>query len=112
MDPGRTVHDRTTDAVLTEADARAHPTDEVVPGPYVLLSVSDTGSGMDPAALPHIFEPFYTTKPFGQGTGLGLSMVYGTVKQHGGQMWASSEAGAGTTIRVYLPAVEVGCGTD
>jgi len=74
------------------------------PGLYALLSVSDTGHGMEEDTIAHIFEPFYTTKDVGKGTGLGLSMVYGIVKQHEGYVYCESKPGQGTTFRVYLPA--------
>jgi PAS domain S-box-containing protein len=103
MSPGGQLWIRVEHSSLTEDDARLRPGDEVRPGPYVLLTVSDTGSGMDEDTLRRAFEPFFTTKPFGNATGLGLATVYGIVKQHGGQVWASSKPGGGTTVRVYLP---------
>ncbi len=91
----------TGNAYLDEAYAREQ--DDVNPGQYVLISVSDTGSGMSKETLDRVFEPFFTTKDVGHGTGLGLSMVYGFVKQTGGHVKLYSEIGEGTTVKLYLP---------
>ncbi len=88
-------------ASLDQDYARSHS--EVEPGQYVMIAVTDTGSGMTPEIMDKVFEPFFSTKPEGKGTGLGLSMVYGFVKQSGGHVKIYSEIGHGTTVRVYLP---------
>jgi PAS domain S-box-containing protein len=108
MDAGGRLSIALRNTTLSQNDGLAHPGDDVVPGAYALLEVADNGSGMDEITLRRAFEPFFTTKPFGSGNGLGLATVHGVVKQHGGQVWATSRLGEGTTIRVYLPAGSAG----
>jgi len=91
----------TRNGALSAEELRQNP--DVLPGDYVVVEVGDTGSGMAPEVLPHVFEPFFTTKRLGAGTGLGLSMVFGFIKQSGGHIAVVSEEGRGTTIRLYLP---------
>ena len=90
-------------ALLDERYVRQHP--DIKAGQYVMLAVTDTGCGMPKDLVDRVFEPFFTTKPTGQGTGLGLSMVYGLIKQSGGHIQIYSEVGHGTTVRMYLPRV-------
>ena len=93
----------TANVALDVEYCRAHP--HVQPGEYVMLAVSDNGHGISPEVRAHLFEPFYTTKPHGEGTGLGLAMVYGAVKQNQGTLEVCSEAGHGTTFKICLPRV-------
>jgi len=91
---------------LAQLEAGATEAPGLKPGRYVQLKMRDTGVGMSPAVLRRAFDPFFTTKPHGAGSGLGLSMVYGTVKHHGGEVRLESEEGNGTIVTVYLPAAE------
>ena len=104
MPAGGTLTIATERATMDEEFTLGHA--GTTPGDYVVLSVRDTGAGMDADTLRKVFEPFFTTKPVGVGTGLGMSMVYGLVKQHQGYVDVASKPGAGTTVTVYLPEVE------
>ncbi len=103
MPKGGTLHVEVRRARLDAADRPLHAW--VEPGSYVSIALSDTGVGMNAQTLARVFEPFFTTKPLGVGTGLGMSMAYGLVKQHRGYLHLYSEVGQGTTAKVYVPAV-------
>jgi PAS domain S-box-containing protein len=103
MPAGGKLTIETANAHLDDGYASKYP--ELTPGQYVVLCVTDTGTGMTADIIARAFEPFYTTKPIGQGTGLGLSQVYGFVKQSGGHVKLYSEAGHGTTVKIYLPRI-------
>ena len=104
MPDGGKVAITTANAVLDETWTRSHPGSKA--GDFVMLSVADTGTGIDSETLAHIFEPFFTTKERGKGTGLGLATVYGVVKQSGGYVWVESALGKGTAFQIYLPRIE------
>jgi PAS domain S-box-containing protein len=101
MPDGGTLTLETCNTELDKDDAARMP--EMVPGPYICVSVTDTGTGMSASVMEQAFEPFYTTKPLGQGTGLGLSMIYGFTKQSEGHARIYSELGQGTTVKLFLP---------
>jgi PAS domain S-box-containing protein len=104
MPGGGAIHIDTENVTIDLAFADVNPS--MLPGHYVRLRISDTGSGMEKSVLEHVFEPFFTTKPQGEGTGLGLPMVFGIVRQAGGDIQIYSEVGIGTTVSVFLPATD------
>jgi CheY-like chemotaxis protein len=106
VDAMRGVGHVTLSATHVEIGAERATQLEIAPGRYVSIAVTDTGSGMDATTQKRIFEPFFTTKEVGRGTGLGLPMVYGTVRSHGGAVDVESQVGSGTTVTIYLQAVD------
>jgi CheY-like chemotaxis protein len=108
-DAGGILEVRLDNMEVDEALAARHP--ELLPGPYVRLTVRDTGVGMEEAVLARLFEPFYTTKSAGDGTGMGLAVVHGIVTSHGGAIAVDSTPGQGATFTIYLPQIEV-AGTE
>ena len=112
MPQGGRLTIETVERYLDEPTLRQRHTGvDIPPGDYIILTINDTGSGMSAEVLEHVFEPFYTTKELGKGTGLGLAATYGALKQNRGYIWGSSEVGHGSAFEIYLPAVRVPAGS-
>jgi PAS domain S-box-containing protein len=105
MPQGGRITIETANVMLDKEYAKRHF--EIVPGPHILLAISDTGGGIDPATQEHVFEPFFSTKEMGKGSGMGLATVYGIVKQNNGDIFIYSTPGAGTTFKIYLPRTNI-----
>jgi two-component system cell cycle sensor histidine kinase/response regulator CckA len=104
MDPGGTIHVKTENALLDSDFVKPY---EAAPGKYVSVSVADTGRGMDKETQKRVYEPFFTTKSMGKGTGMGLASAFGIIKNHNGIIRFASTLGTGTTFYIYLPASDL-----
>jgi len=110
MPTGGRLTIRTANVTLDDARVRDHP--PLTPGPYTLVAITDSGSGIDAETMAHLFEPFFTTKNEGKGTGMGLASAYGIIRQSGGFIEVATELGRGTAFTFYLPSVSMPTASD